>query len=336
MPSFAFRTSLSEDSGVRAGLSLTEEEMLAHLAPVHPMRESLEKDVAMRVASDVYADTVGDLLFALGAVEEPGMPTITQRMGTIFGGSLLTIYDIETIMQIEALGVEYSHRRANYDPSKADILAEIHGLVGSKSTVRDALEQALELHYAFNPYLTRQDVVGDLAELQTLFASETLPADPDRFFDQRFINYLHANPDRLPQAHWRQFEGLTAEWFSQQGYEVELGAGRNDDGIDVRAWRTGSDRGGPAGIIVQCKRHKEKIDKTVVKALHSDVVWNGAEEGMIVTTNDISPGAAKTIDARRYPISAANRTEVQRWVTAMRRPWSGVVAGGMPDPTSEL
>lgn len=126
MPSFAFRTSLSEDSGVRAGLALTEEEMLAHLAADHPLRTSLEKDVGMRVASDVYADTVGDLLYALGAVEEPGMPTITQRMGMLLGQNLLSFLDIDTVMLIEALGVEYSHRRARNDPSKADILAELY------------------------------------------------------------------------------------------------------------------------------------------------------------------------------------------------------------------
>jgi hypothetical protein len=48
---------------------------------------------------------------------------------------------------------------------------------------------------------------------------------------------------------------------------------------------------------------------------------------MIVTTSDLSPGGAKTIEARRYPISAANREQVQGWVTAMRQPWSGVITG---------
>jgi len=329
MPSFAFRTSLSEDSGIRAGLALTEEEMLAHLAADHPLRTSLEKDVAMRVASDTYADTVGDLLYALGAVDEPGMPTITQRMGTLLGRNLLTFLDIDAVMLIETLGMEYSQRRARNDPSKAEILAELCAPFASRPDAKDALIQALELHYAFNPYLTRQEAVTDLESLQTLFASENLPSEPDQFFDQRFINYLHANPDRLPEVHWRQFEGLTAEWFSHQGYEVELGSGRNDDGIDVRAWRKGSDRKGPSAIIVQCKRHKEKINKSVVKALYADVAWDGADEGMIVTTNDISPGAAKTIDSRRYPISSANRKEVQGWVTAMREPWSGVIAGSV-------
>lgn len=65
MPSFAFRASPSEDASVRSGFSLTEAEMLAHLPADHPLRADVEKDVGMRAASDVYADTVGDLLHAL-------------------------------------------------------------------------------------------------------------------------------------------------------------------------------------------------------------------------------------------------------------------------------
>lgn len=57
----------------------------------------------MRVASEHYADTVGDLLFALGAVEEPGMPTITQRMAKFLGRNLL--FDLGTAMQLEAMGL---------------------------------------------------------------------------------------------------------------------------------------------------------------------------------------------------------------------------------------
>lgn len=327
MPSFAFRASLSEDSGVRAGFSLTEEEMLAHLPVDHPLRADLEKDVGMRVASDVYADTVGDLLHALGAVEEPGMPSLTQRMQHLLGISLLSTFDIETVMQMEAIGLEYLTRRVQRDSTQAQILVELKELVGGRKNAWEAMEKALELNYAFNPYLTRQDSIGDLTSLRTLFASESLPAEPDRFFDQKFINYLHANPDRLPDINWRQFEGLTAEWFSKQGYQVELGAGRNDDGIDVRAWRAEGDRSAPPAIIVQCKRHKAKIEKAVIKALHSDVMWEGADSGLIVTTSDISPGAAKTIDTRRYPVSSANRQNVEAWIAAMRQPWSGIIAG---------
>jgi len=173
MSSFAFRASLSEDSGVRAGLSLTEEQMLSHLPAEHPLRANLEQDFGMRVASGVYADTVGDLLYALGAVDEPGMPTITQRMSKVLGRNLLSIIDMEAAMQLEVIGLEYLRRRAQRDPTQADVLAELHDLVAGKAGAREALEQALELHYAFHPYLTRNDRADDLVSLQNLFESES-------------------------------------------------------------------------------------------------------------------------------------------------------------------
>ena len=46
-------------------------------------------------------------------------------------------------------------------------------------------------------------------------------------------NYLAANPEMLVAIQWRQFEGLAAEWLRREGYDVDLGPGRNDGGVDV-------------------------------------------------------------------------------------------------------
>jgi restriction system protein len=73
MPSFAFRTALSEDAGVRSGFALNEADLLAHLPANSPLHDGLTRDVAMRVSAEDYAITVGDLLFALGATAKPGM-----------------------------------------------------------------------------------------------------------------------------------------------------------------------------------------------------------------------------------------------------------------------
>jgi len=81
----------------------------------------------------------------------------------------------------------------------------------------------------------------------------------------------------------------------------------------------------PPAIIVQCKREKRKIGKVVVKALWANVPAERADSGLIVTTNDISPGAAKVVEAQAYPITVANLREVQRWLRAMRKPEAGVV-----------
>ena len=56
----------------------------------------------------------------------------------------------------------------------------------------------------------------------------------------------------------------------------------------------------------------------MVKALYADVLAESAGAGLVVTTSDISPGAASDIAARAYPITSANRAQVQQWIAAMR------------------
>ncbi len=91
----------------------------------------------------------------------------------------------------------------------------------------------------------------DVQELGALFRTEGLQTQYGKFFDQRFVDYLHRNFDEIGDIHWRQFESLCAEFFHQIGFEVELGPGRNDNGIDVRAWAKNSSDDSPPVMIVQ-------------------------------------------------------------------------------------
>jgi hypothetical protein len=45
-----------------------------------------------------------------------------------------------------------------------------------------------------------------------------------------------------------------------------------------------------------------------------------ADAGLIVTTNDISPGAAKVVEARAYPVTVANRDQVLRLAPIFAKP----------------
>ncbi len=326
MPSFAFRSSLSEDSGVRSGFALSEPEMLAHLPKDNPLRAGLEGDGALRVASDVYADTVGDLLHALGATDQPGMPTLTQRVTALLKHDWRSLFTLDELMRVEAVGHHYLRLRNQGNPCQAEFRAEVMAMVDGKPGVADALAVALEHHLAYMPFFTRQVDQADRMALEALFKSERLPTDGERYFDQRFINYLNAQPDKLKDIHWRQFEGLTAEWFQRNGYEVELGPGRNDGSIDVRLWHKDSEAGAPPAVIVQCKRQAKKVERVVVKALYADMLAEKADAGLVVTTCDISPGAASDVKARAYPITTANRAAVHRWIEAMRKPDAGIVA----------
>ena len=162
-----------------------------------------------------------------------------------------------------------------------------------------------------------------IADLSDLFTRADCPARSSRFFDQRFIDFLVANIHELPLIHWRQFERLVAEYLHRQGYEVQLGPGSNDDGVDIRMWPSESESDGPPLLIVQCKRQREKVEKVVVKALWADVQAEGAARGMVATTKSISPGAHKTISARGYAIDSADHLAITHWLEVMRSPGQG-------------
>jgi restriction system protein len=176
-----------------------------------------------------------------------------------------------------------------------------------------------------NPWLGyREQKFDDIVALNELFRSESLTTTNGTFLDQRFIDYLHANEPDISKMNWRKFEGLVGEYFTREGYLVELGPGRGDDGIDARVWPKERAPGDPATIVVQCKRQKEAISKVVVKSLWADLIAEGAHSGLIVTTSKLSPGADKTCKVRQYPIEVVDGKSVTRWLEAMKSPKAGM------------
>ncbi|WP_051569343.1 restriction endonuclease [Alkaliphilus transvaalensis] len=153
-----------------------------------------------------------------------------------------------------------------------------------------------------------------VVKLSDLFESEVLPKLPDKYFDQRYIDYLSKNTNSLYGINWRQFEGLTAEFFNRNGFEINLGKGRKDGGIDVYA--TDSKTG--QLLIIQCKRYSKnsKVDVNVVKALYFDVVDKKADHALLATTSEIC-SEGKRITARNYPISLAEHNNIVEWVKSM-------------------
>lgn len=162
--------------------------------------------------------------------------------------------------------------------------------------------------------------------LRDLFSGGQWHLAKDARFDQRYINFLAANLEDVDHIHWRQFERLTAEYFSRQGLYVELGPGGNDDGVDLRLWPRQPSRTSPPLIIVQCKRQHSKISKTVVKALWADVCAEGAGRGLVVTTSSVAPGAKKTIEARGYGLDIADGAAIRRWLLELRTLGTGVTS----------
>jgi restriction system protein len=157
--------------------------------------------------------------------------------------------------------------------------------------------------------------------LRAVFASETIPDDPAQYLDQRYIDFFAQNGEDLQQMHWRNFERLTAEFFSRHGYAVQLGPGGNDGGVDIRVWPARTDRNGPPLILIQCKRLSgtNDVSAVTVKALWSDVDFEGAKHGLIATTSRIAPGGVKVSRARKWPLGFAEHKQVSHWARTMWR-----------------
>ena len=161
------------------------------------------------------------------------------------------------------------------------------------------------------------DGIIPLAELFDLKVSSA-SVQESALIDQRFIDYLHAQPEDLPRMHWRQFEYLTGEFFRRHGYRVEVTPPGHDGGIDIRAAKDNSVTG-PELVLIQAKRYSDdrRVDIETVKALWSDINEATATRGVIATTSALAPGARAYCEARLYRLTAAERPAVEQWLQAL-------------------
>lgn len=138
------------------------------------------------------------------------------------------------------------------------------------------------------------------------------------FIAQRYIDFLGNNLNDIGEINWRKFEGLTGEFFKKKGYEVCMGKGKNDGGIDIRVWKNKEDKENPPLILIQCKRQKSKVKIEIVKALWADIVDEKATSGLIVTSSEVTKGAKTWSRARGHHIGFAERDTLKKWIESMR------------------
>lgn len=162
--------------------------------------------------------------------------------------------------------------------------------------------------------------------LSDLYDVELKPTDPECYLYQRFIDFIAARGEALYKIHWRNFERLCAEFFKRRGYIVKLGPGRSDGGVDIRVWRKIKLRSQcPPLVMIQCKRLKSggRVKVEIVKAFWTDVNFEKAQSGLIVTSGSIMPAGKRIANTRRWPLSFAEGTKVRKWVYSMWRiPWN--------------
>ena len=323
-------TEFSEIVGYKTGLALTRPELRKHAKSDGPELFG-GRDTPIRIRSEEVEGVFCRVLYEVGHISSPSpMPFHLVQFHKYKNGPQYDMFNAlsrEFLTMLRA-NLDAFPPRKSIDPTAffqaAGNKYGVDGLVMAKEFIDGMVEDQEK-----SPWLKiRHMDWADTVQLRDLFESESLGAQYGEFFDQRFINYLAANFDSISEINWRKFEGLAAEYFHREGFEVELGTGRNDNNIDVRLWPKDKRQVGlPPAILVQCKRQKEKVGKVVVKALYADIIEEKAGAGMIVTSSSLAPGAASTCKARSYPITEANRATLRKWVAAMRTPFTGVHMG---------
>lgn len=318
----------SEIVGYKSGLGLTNEEF-EDIIPENFRNIWIGKsDDLLRIRSEEFESLINFLLYKVGNIESPSnVPsTITLFKKYRNDPDALTMYEelaksfITFLIKVTKSG----SRTKNINPEPfVKEAKKKYGLRGVLMSIEIIEGFNLDLHKS--PWGNiRQYNWQDVAQLKDLFQSESLETLYGNFIDQRYIDFLSHNFNSIGDINWRKFEAFTCEFFEKQGYYVEIGEGRDDDGIDASVWLKENEQSGPPTILVQCKRYKTKIEKMVVKSLWADIQEYDAESGLIVTTSSLSPGAEKVCTARNYPITQANRETLKQWIKVMRTPYKGI------------
>lgn len=338
---WSFIERLAEIVGVRVGLAPTELELRGvALEHDHLLRDGANQGEALGVLGAAALERFG-LEGAMHAQRRPIISAIQDRTED-FQSALRALAFVAGRIYNPSAEADFLNISERHAVSLTILLVQ----VGSEREA-EIVEEAAESHGLFFGehvrivldeinYRTRRSTIlacgqqawNDVLNLRELFDSESALASAGTFFDQRFVNYLAANYEEIGTINWRKFEALVAEYFHRKGYEVELGPGRNDNGVDIRAWEPGVSEESPPTLVIQCKRERRKISKVVVKALAADVSWERAEQGLLVATTDWAPGAREVVTTRSYPVIEVNRDAVRRWIVEMRDTSRGLWLAG--------
>lgn len=320
---------VTESVARRSGLLLCDSDVRAllrrgHLRGAAPVLTGTLQRI--RVRMEFVDDLIRALRAGIGNLPdaEPGFALTIRSMNSVLESGL-------DPAQAFPILEEFSARAAASGTKRIDGAALVDEIVSRTSLPGWAAEEFVravagridrDTNISFNCVAATWDGATPLAQL---FKAEIAPTDPDSYLDQKFLDYLVANEDKLDRVHWRNFERLVAEVFQRRGYAVTLGRGTKDGGVDVRVWAD-KRKEGPPLLVIQCKRHKkgDAVEIQWVKALWADLVAEGAEGGLIATTSTVSKDGKKLCEARRYPLTFAENRQIVEWTRGTwRYSWTG-------------
>jgi restriction system protein len=314
-----FRDLITEEVGCKSGLLLTDSEahqLLLKNAPEEAGLFNGDRDQMIRFRPEEIEEFVLQLRHQVGELPDARYGAYDR----IVWLKRLHKQGVDVGPIYKAFGVVVESGKYKVIGEEAG--AEIVRLSGMSELLvaQFLLHVATQMNRTMNWFAVEPLDIEWAIPLRAVFASETIPDDPAQYLDQRYIDFAQ-NGEDLQQMHWRNFERLTAEFFGRHGYEVQLGPGGNDGGVDIRVWPAGSDRNGPPLLLIQCKRQSDgnDVSAVTVKALWSDVDFEGAKHGLIATTSRIAPGGIKVSRARKWPLGFAEHKQVSHWARTMWR-----------------
>ncbi len=325
--------SVTEAAGVRAGLILTESNLRQVLTSAHQAEPDPWWDrptnSSVRMRAEEVEQLVVDTLFGVGAIPDKLSPT-----------ALIVQFVKANLIKIKRPPQPYldfgpfelDREVLKYPSTKVRIYqyvtwGESELLSGRVPPGFEPIADQYLLRSLLHNNLITLGVNWDGAlPLDQLFSLKdkggSVSADSKSapLIDQRFIDYLHAQPADLQRMDWRQLEYLCGEYFRRMGYQVVVTAPSGDGGIDVVARRMDGAEG-PDIVLIQAKRlsGKHQVDINVVKALWADVMESeeSATRGLITTTTRLAKGAREYTEARNYGLSAAERAHVEQWIAKL-------------------
>ena len=321
---------VEEELAIRSGLLLTDHDVFILLddTPLKPWIKRFRgnPDEIIGVRAEFFEDITRVLRAAVGNLPDatPGSLLMIRRMNEIIEMGL----DPDPVMKAFSEEIE----TGNYQIIGKEVCDAVKRKTGASDLLvgRVFLMLADVLERSASVLLPRHSESSwdGFVPLSDFFNNETIPDDSDAYLDQRFLDYLTAQSDDFHRMHWRNFERFVAEFFSRQGYDIKLGPRTKDGGVDVRVWPAGETIGPPL-ILIQCKRYAKKslVNVEYVKALWSDVVFEEAQKGLIVTTSRVTPEGKRLASVRKYPLDFAENEKVKEWARSMwRYPWEGKAA----------
>ena len=131
--------------------------------------------------------------------------------------------------------------------------------------------------------------------------------------NSELYEHFATTPEQLYRLHWRDFEKLIAELMEAQGFQVEIGPGQGDGGIDLTLLQR--DPIGDVLTLVQAKKYRpdRPIGLQAIQALHGAKEAECASGSMFITTSAYQPAAKRFASRQNVQMSLYVSDDVRQW-----------------------